>query len=250
MIVIGTGTAQRALRIAVGIVFVLITGHFLASPAQSAILPLPTEQESWSDMAFPSGVSGSYNSGTKTLTVSGTPSNDLEIGQQFGPSNPGRHYGTGGTLGGPFSATLNLSGVIVQPDGSVSNGGTVSVVYGGSAPGSIVDDYGISSGATLLQGSVLEVLLGATGANTLDVLFSISGGALQNDNPDPNVGVFGPINLGVLRIAGVTMPNNWSGSFSLNGATIDALGVPEPSGFILAGLATLFMSLPRPLRRP
>lgn len=217
---------------------ILLANH--AAGAAAAILPVGTELDAWSDMAFATGVTGGYDAGTKQLTITATPSNDLEIGSQFGPSNPGKHYGTGGTLGGPFSATLSDSGTLIQSNGSVTNGGAVTITYSNGAPGSIGDDYGIPPGANLLTGSVQEVLLGATGANTLDILFAVTGGALQNDNPDPNVGVFAPGNLAVLRIAGVTLPNNWSGSFSLSGATVDVLGlVPEPGTVSLAilGLA-------------
>jgi hypothetical protein len=68
----------------------------------------------------------------------------------------------------------------------------------------------------------------------MDVLFEITGGALQSDNPDPDVGVFAPNSRGLLRIAGVTMPSNWSGNFSINGATIDVLGIPEPGAMTLS----------------
>src|SRR5687768_11141566 len=138
----------------VGPALIIAVACFSAD-AIAAILPIGVEQDSWSDMAFPTGVSGNYNAGTKVLTLSGSPSNDLEIGEEFGPSNIGRHYGTGGTLGGPFSATLNLSGVVVQSDGSVTSGGTVSVVFNGSAPGSIGTDYGIPVASPLLLGTVL-----------------------------------------------------------------------------------------------
>jgi hypothetical protein len=215
----------------------------LASVSPAAILPIGVEQDSWSDMAFPTGVTGSYNSGTLNFTIGGTPSNDLEIGSEFGPSNAGRHYGSGGTLGGSFSATLNVTGVTVANDGSVTNGGTLTIVHNGSAADSIGADYGIGAGAQLLTGSVLEVLLDATGDNTLDVLFDISGGALQNDNPDPDVGRFAPNGRGLLRIAGVTMPSDWTGSFSLNGATINVLGVPEPGSAALVLLAAAVVSL-------
>jgi hypothetical protein len=220
-------------------VFILFAGGLQISAASAAALPLETEQDNWSDMAFPTGVAGSYNSGTKVLSILAAPSNDLEIGGEFGPSNLGRHYGTGGTLGGPFAATLNVSGVVVEADGSVTSGGTVTVTLDGSAPDSIGADYGIVAGTPLLLGSVLEVLLDATGDNTLDILFEVTGGALQNDNPDPDVGVFAPNNRGLLRIAGVTMPSDWSGTFSLDGASIDALGVPEPSALALGLLGVV-----------
>ncbi len=214
------------------------------SSALAGVLPIGLEQDTWSDMAFPSGVSGSYNSGTLALTVGATPSNDLEIGPEFGPSNPGKHYGTGGTLGGPFSATLSVSGVVVQPDGTVTSGGTLSVIFNGGAAGSLGTDYGIVAGAALLVGTVTEVLLDATGDNTLDVLFAITGGALQNDNPVLGTN-FAQANLGVLRIAGVTLPGSFSSSFSLNGATIDVLGIPEPSSLALAAGLSLVAVLRR-----
>ncbi len=215
---------------------VIFTGH-----ARAAILPLPTEQDAWSDMAYATGVTGSFNAGTKTLSISASPSDDLEIGSQFGPSNPGRDYGPGGILGGPFSATLSVSGVIIEPNGSVSNGGTVSMVFNSGAADSIGADYGIADGSTLLQGSVLEVLLDATGDDTLDVLYSITGGALQTDNPDPNVGVYAPANLGLLRIAGVALPSTWTSSFSLEGATVNSFGIPEPGTFALLSAAVLLI---------
>jgi hypothetical protein len=230
---------QFARQLAFGFAFILFISSNLPA-AWCGLLPLPAEQDSWSDMAFPTGVSGSFNAGTKTLTITASPSNDLEIGGEFGPSNIGRHYGTGGTLGGPFSATLNLTGVIIETDGTVTSGGAVTVTFNNGAPGSIGTDYGIVSGAPLLTGTVREVLLDATGDNTLDVLLEITGGALQNDNPDPDVGVFAPNNHGLLRIAGVTMPSDWSSTFSLNGATIDLLGVPEPTALFLGILGVAF----------
>jgi hypothetical protein len=97
-----------------------------------------------------------------------------------------------------------------------------------------------SDGDVLLQGTVLEVLLDANGDNKLEVIFDITGGALQYDNPDPDVGVFAASNRGFLRIAGVTMPSAWTSNFSLNGSTIDVLGVPEPGAMTLGLLAAVF----------
>ena len=103
------------------------------------------------------------------------------------------------------------------------------MTFNGGSVGSVGTDYGISAGAALLQGSVLEVLLDATGDNTLDILYSVTGGALQNDNPDPNVGVFALGNIGLLRITANSLPSEWTGNFTFNGATIDAFGTPEPA---------------------
>jgi hypothetical protein len=240
---IGTRKLHRGFP-AAALVCALAAILFLSSRAAAAILPLPTELDAWSDMAFPSVVSGSFTSGVLSITTAA--SSDIEIGGQFGPSNPGRHYGTGGTLGGPFSATLTVTGATIAANGSVTNGGSVLVKYNGGSPGSIGDDYAIAANATLLQGSVVEVLLDATGADTLDVLYSITGGALQNDNPDPNVGVYAPNNYGLLRISSLTpIPSLWTSDFSFNGASIDSFGIPEPGAFLLVSLAGLFISLAR-----
>jgi hypothetical protein len=226
-------------------------------PAAAAILPLPTEQLSWSDMSFQTGVSGSYNATTNVLTISASPSSDLEIGVPFGPGEPpgipDRHYGTDGTLGGPFSATLNVSGVVVDEAGIVTNGGTFTVTFNGSAPGSVGADYGILAGSQLLVGTVLEVLLGDgvddLGDNYLDVLVDVSGGALQNDNPDPDVGVFAPNGRAVIRIAAASLPNDWNGNFSLDGSTINLLGIPEPGALALSVLGLGLVGASRSRRR-
>jgi hypothetical protein len=230
--------------------------NFDLATARSAILPVGVEQDSWSDMAFATGVTGSYNSGTKKLTISATPSNDIELGEEFGPSNVGKHYGTGGTLGGPspgFSATLNLANVDVQADGSVTAGGSVTVVYNGPPANgtNMASDYGIAGGSQLLVGSVLEVLLDATGDNTLDVLVDLSGGVLQTPGANLNhdVPVFAPNGRGVLRISGVMMPSDWSAGFSLNGAKIDFLGIPEPGTIVLGMLGLMLASLGGSRRR-
>jgi hypothetical protein len=205
---------------------------FDSGKASASILGLG-EQDEWSDMAFPTGVTGDFTGGV--LTLSASPSNSLEIGGEFGPSNPGRHYGTLGTLGGPFGATLNVSGVVIAPDGTVTTGGSVVITFNG---GSLAADYGIAPGAVLLSGTVLEVMLDAMGDNTLDILFSISGGALQTNNPASNVGVFSSVNLGLLRVSEIMLPSDFSGDFSLNGATVDVFGAtPEASITTLAFFA-------------
>src|SRR5215212_9873540 len=132
----------------------LVVVFAISQPSMAAFVLGKPEIDAWSDMAFPN-ISGAFNAGTKTLALSGSPSNDLEIGSQFGPSNPGRHYGTGGTLGGAFSATLSVTGVVIQTNGAVTNGGSVSIIFNGGAPGSLGTDYGISGGSALLSGSVL-----------------------------------------------------------------------------------------------
>jgi hypothetical protein len=102
------------------------------------------------------------------------------------------------------------------------------VTFGGSAAGSIGDDYGIVAGATLLTGSVLEVMLNATGDNTLDVLFEITGGALQNINPALGTN-FSPIGIGLLRFASTVMPDSFNADFNFGSTTtLDLFGAPVP----------------------
>ena len=144
----------------------------------------------------------------------------------YGPRNAGR----------AIRATLNVSNVAISPAGLVTNGGSVTVTFWG---GSLGAHYGIVPGNTLLEGTVLEVLLDAAGDNTLDVLFEITGGALQNDNPDPHVGVFAPANIGLVRVSRSQtyggLPSNWSSNFPLGGADVNVYGIPE------AGCTTFVM---------
>lgn len=219
----------------------------LSSPISAAVLPIGPEIDNWSDMSFASGVSGGYSTATKVLSISASPSNDLEIGPQYGPSNPGRHYGSGpGSLGGSFGATLTVSGLEIQSDGTVSDGGLVRIVLNGSAAGSIGPDYGISSLDELIRGTVTEVLMDATGDNTLDILFEITSGALQVDNTAPEVGVFSPSGLGILRIAGTTLPADFSSGFTFAGTTtINVFGIPEPGSLFLATTFGMFCFLKR-----
>jgi hypothetical protein len=80
---------QSSLQLAVGGFCVLLIFGSFSKGVEAAVLPLGPEQVQWSDMAFPSGVTGNFNAGTKTLTLGASPSNDLEIGAQFGPGNLG-----------------------------------------------------------------------------------------------------------------------------------------------------------------
>jgi hypothetical protein len=204
---------------------------------------------------------GGYTAGSGVLTITTQEFNDLELGNQFGPSNIGRHYGTGGTLGGPVQTTLMVNNVVIQPTaddintafdeskyGTVTNGGSVLVRYDGSAAGSVGNDYGIPVASVLLQGTVIEALLDANGDNTLDLLVALQtpgGGALQNPNPDLGIN-FAPANLAVLRITRAAgMPSDWTQSFTLTGAAIDMLGIPEPSAVLLALSASALALLRR-----
>ena len=204
-----------------------------ASTLQAAsIIGLP-EGDAWSDMNFATGVSGSYTAGTLDLSITAAPSNNLDIG--VGTS---ADYGSGGSQGGAFAATLTVSGVDIANDGSVIDGGLVEIVFNGGAPG-VGTDYGVLPGGTLLTGVVTEVGLGATGAGTLDIAFDITGGGLQNP------GVLGPFSTaaapqGLMRFVGGGLPADWTADFSFN-STLNVFGIPEPTSMVLmATVMTLF----------
>ena len=233
------GQARRCL-----IVSSLAALLLFATSASAGILPIGVEKDLWSDLAFPSGVSGGFDSGTMELTSTASPSNALDIGL-----GTAIDYGSGGALGGAFSATLNVSGVLLQADGTVNNGGSVTVIYNGGVPNTfpgLALDYGLTGGETLLTGTVLEVLMDATGADTLDIAFSISGGVLQTNNPTLGV-PFSPVNLGIIRVSAPGgLPADFSTSFSFDSSTtINVLGVPEPSSIALGMLGVILMSMAR-----
>jgi hypothetical protein len=213
-------------------------------------------------MAYPNTDTGGYAAATDTLSLTTLEFNLLELGYDFGPGRPpGTHYGTGGTLGGPFQTTLAIAGTAIAPTpddpmtavdeskcGTITAGGTVTVTFNGGAAGSVGTDYGVVAGNTLLSGTVVEALLDAAGGNTLDLLVALSGGALQNPNPDLGIN-FAPHDLAVLRITRAAgLPSDWTQDFTLTGATINMLGIPEPSGVVLGLLGEVFAVMARSRR--
>lgn len=178
---------------------------------------------------------------------------DIEFGSQFGPSNPGWHYGITGTLGGTFSVELLITRLQVDANGAVVNGNNsiVTLSYKGGSPGSLGSDYGININRTLLSGRVQEVLLDAAGDNTLDILFTILGGDLQEvPNPDPSIGIFAPNKLGLFRITAPNLPSNWTSPFSFTNVPLHAFGlVPEPTSTALVSFGFLAAPLLRHRRR-
>ncbi len=254
--------AQRYLVVLTLMISGLFGGANLAS---ATLLPVGNEQEDWSDIVF-TGVDLDYD-GTTFSASRASGATQIEIGGEFGPSNPGNQYGVGGTLGGlgggsPVLVSFDLSGVLIDSSGIVTNpagaGNSVTVTYTsppvGTFPGDLADDYGIAVGDTLLEGKVLEVLLGATGNDTLDVLFSITGGALQTGTNSESAlaGIpFSNQGLGVLRIAAGSplLPADWSTAFNVTGATMDVLGIPEPSSMGLGMIGAMLALAGRSARR-
>lgn len=172
---------------------------------------------------------------------------DLEIGPQFGPSNPGWHYGTTGTLGGTFSVGLGITRLHVSPTGVVTDSDTIiTLSYGSGATGSLGTDYGIGGGRTLLRGVATEVLIDAAGEDTLDILFSILGGDLQElPNQQAPLGKFAPGNVGLIRITAPNLPSNWTSNFNITATSLHVFSIPEPGTCLLACFAGLFMPLAR-----
>lgn len=230
----------------------------MANISSAAILPLGDEENAWSDMPFISGVTGDFTGGTLTLAAA-EQFTSLELGSQFGPNLPatdGRHYGTGGTIGSVFKASLSLSGVGISPSGTVSSGGSLVITYETGVPASLAgleQHYGIDDDDPLLTGTVVEVLMDATGDDTLDILFEINPSPalspLQQLNPILNI-PFSTNGLGLIRIGRPAgLPADFSGDFSLDGGTLNVFGIPEPSSIALGLLGLALTTIKRKPRR-
>jgi hypothetical protein len=224
----------------------LITVFLLAPPVQSAVLPLGDEKDSWSDLLLPSG-GGAFDTVGRTLTITTGATavpGDLEIGSQFGPSNPGWHYGTTGTLGGTFSVGLGITRLHVSPTGAVTDSDSIiTLSFDSGAAGSLGTDYGIGRGRSLLRGVATEVLLDAAGDDTLDILFTITGGDLQElPNQQTPLGKFAPTNIGLIRITAPNLPSNWTSNFNFTATSLHIFAIPEPGTCQLACLAGLLIA--------
>jgi hypothetical protein len=233
------------------LLFAVVAAILPPPSAHSAVLPLGDEQEAWSDMLLPSA-NGMFETVSRTLTL-GTGSTaaptDLEFGSAFGPSNPGWHYGTTGTLGGTFSTALGISRLHVSSAGAVTDSDSiVHVSFQGGAAGSLGTDYGINTGRDLLRGVVTEVLLDAAGEDTLDILFRITSGDLQDlPNKQTPLSKFAPGNLALIRIVAPNLPNDWNSNFNFAATSMHVFGlVPEPG---TATLAAALIALTACVRR-
>lgn len=228
--------------------FVLTTSSYagMLSPGDG------NERQGYSDMPFPTilgfnfGADPTYNATTDELKFTAFAS-ELELGDEFGPLNPGVHYGISGTIGGSFSARLDVSGVLIDDAGNVTNGGMFKIVLNSTTAGSVGDDYGISAGLggtgdVLLEGTIGEVLItSGTGGNVLDILFDITGGALQSlTNPDLPGVPFAQRDFGIFHFVGSSIPADWTSNFSLagGGATLNSFGIPEPTTALLSFLSS------------
>jgi hypothetical protein len=224
------------------VAFALLTLSAASTQAEAGVA-FGEEIDAWSDMAFPTGVSGEYSTSSGALKLTASPSNALELGAEFGPSNPGNHYGSG-TAGGKFVAKLNLTEVVIGPDGSVISPGSFNVLLAYSVAEGLGDDYGIlpttwnTLPAALLLGEVRDVMFNTITA-TFDVVISLTGGALQNPPASLGLPKFSITDTAVLRLkgAGITSSSYSGTGFNFSGATLDVLGVPEPfSIFVFAGM--------------
>jgi len=255
--------AQRCLAVCT----LTILGALGSGSLASASL-LPVEQDSWSDIVI-GGSNVIYDGSTLTATRV-SQATQIEIGGEFGPGNPGTHYGPGGTLGAidplfmpnpltgnsPVFVSFDLSGVDINSSGVVTDGGSLTVTYtgppAGMFPGDFADDYGIGIGATLLEGTVIEVLISGIGGSVLEVLFDITGGVLQTGtNSEPSLaGVpFATTGRGALLFASTAFPADWSNPFTVNSPTMDLFGIPEPSSMGLGMIGVILTMVRRSRRR-
>jgi hypothetical protein len=247
-------TIPRPFASTITLLCAVLTVLVLSPRTAFAVLPLGNEQDAWSDLLLPSA-SGVFDAAGLTMGTGSTPlSADLEIGSQFGPTSPGWHYGSTGTLGGTFSVGVGISRLHINSSGVVTDSDSIiTVSYGGGSAGSVGTDYGTSTGRTLLRGTALEVLLDAAGADTLDILFSIAFGDLQDlpNTQAPLLPKFAPGNLGLIRITAPNLPSSWTSNFNFTATSLHVFGlVPEPGTCLLACLAGLFLSPARWRNRP
>jgi hypothetical protein len=255
MFATSTGTVAHAFPPAIRFAFVIIAAVLLNPRPAFAALPLSDEQDAWSDMLLPAASGVFDTAGPRTLTVStNTVAGDLELGAQFGPSNPGSHYGPSGTLGGTFNVSFSISRLHVTATGAVADAESILILqYQGGSAGSLGTDYGINTGRSLLRGTALEVLLDAAGDNTLDILFAITSGDLQElpNQQAPLLGKFAPGNVGLVRITSPDLPSNWTSNFTFTASSLHVFGlpVPEPASCVIGNLAVLSILLVRTRHR-
>lgn len=240
-----TRPRRRLVTLANQLICVFLTVLILSPRAASSVLPLGGEQDAWSDMLLTSASGVFDTTGPRTLTIfTNTVPGDLEIGSQFGPSNPGSHYGASGTLGGTFNVSFSISRLHVTASGAVANAESIIILqYQGGSADSLGTDYGINTGRSLVRGTALEVLLDAAGDNTLEILFAITSGDLQQipNQQAPLLGKFAPGNVGLVRITAPDLPSNWVSNFSFTATSLHVFGVPEPGTCALAFVAGLFL---------
>ena len=253
-------TIQTARGLAFGFALAVLFSSAIGTLPASAGLIDYKERRPWSDLSYQNIDSGGFVIGTKTLTIiANSEANTLELGNQYGPppAPNGRHYGPlPADFGGAMITTLTVSNAIIETDGSVlpGNGGLVRVIYNGPPAGSgnLASDYGLVNGSVLLEGTVLRAKLDPAepGANTMNILFSIVTGKLQEANTHNGL-VFAPAELGMMHIAGLTLPSDFSASFSLSGGgeTIDVYGIPEPGSVVLGLVGAMFVFSGRSRRR-
>jgi hypothetical protein len=231
----------------------LAASVFSATSAQAGLIDF-AEQIPWSDLSYPNIDSGDFDIDTQTLTINTTEASFLELGAQYGPppASSGHHYGSSGSLGATIITTLSVSGVQLDANGNVINdGGEVKVTFNGPPANgtNFASHYGVVNGSVLLLGKVLQAKLDptGTGADTMNILFSIDSGELQEPNSQNGL-VFAPAALGMLHIGGITLPASFSADFDFSDGSLDLYGIPEPGSLALGALAAIF-GAPGCLRR-
>jgi hypothetical protein len=214
---------------------VFATVLFFAINAVSAaaiLLPITTEQDSWSDMAV-FGVVGSYNASSGIFQVTAGTATAFDVGPGDTADYPS------------FSASFQISDitnlVINSSSGNVTSNGNLHIKLAPSP--AVLPDPPYVAGQDLLDGSITNVMFNGTGV--INMLFTVTGGTAGTSTraaaPENNQIPFGGIgHIGGLILAmGGSSVTNFNNSFTFTGATVDLLGepasVPEPSSLILVG---------------
>jgi hypothetical protein len=201
----------------------VIVISMLCKTAAASLLPLPPEEDDWSDIAVSlsgGAYGGSYNATSDLFSASG-----YATSFDVGPGTAADYA---------MFAPTTVSGLVIDEFGSVTTPGTLSV--------SLLSGVGPYPAGALLTGSVTDVLFVGVTDKVLEMQFSVTGGSAAAD-----FGGAGAKGGMILNMA-AAVPGHFGSSFSFTG-TMDVLGpVPEPSSIILGGcgaIGTLLLVLRR-----
>jgi hypothetical protein len=197
---------------------------FNCGQALASILPLPPEQDSWSDIF--GTVRGSYTAATDSLVINGGSfASAFDVGA-----------GTGFDYSG-FVAPITLANLKVNGSGVVTTPGDFKIRLASPSGGIGPYPAGASPIGDLLTGQVTDVLFSAVGV--LQMQFTVTGGSAAGDFG--GVGALGGLIVSMVNsgASGATA-NGFASDFSMNAgasaSTVDVLGnVPEPTSILVFG---------------
>jgi hypothetical protein len=211
------GQYVRATQVAGCVAFGLLAAIAWMSfcgTASAAMLPLPPEQDEWSDIAVslsggPYG--GSYNSTSDAFSATG-------YGTSF-------DVGPGTAADYALFAPTTISGLVIDASGNVTTPGTLSI--------SLMSAVGPYPAGALLTGSITDVMFVGATDKVLQMQFTVTGGSAAGDfGGSGNKG-------GMIINMAAAVPTHFASNFSFTGS-MDVLGpIPEPSSIILGGCGAI-----------